>query len=91
MDDQHFTALADEHRREILQTLLTESPRRLHASTSDAPERAIALHHTHLPHLEDVGLIEWETETDMIRRGPEFGNLEPLLEFLTTRSLAASD
>ncbi|MBV0923961.1 hypothetical protein KTS45_07065 [Halomicroarcula limicola] len=40
------------------------------------------MHHVHLPKLADHGFIEWDRESDEIRRGPNFDRARPLLELL---------
>nr|WP_218153825.1 hypothetical protein [Halopelagius inordinatus] len=42
----------------------------------------IELRHVHLPKLEESGLIEWNRESGAVARGPEFEEIEPLLELL---------
>jgi hypothetical protein len=37
----------------------------------------------HLPRLEDHGLTTWNQETSNVRKGPQFDQIEPLLEALT--------
>jgi hypothetical protein len=34
--------------------------------------------------LADCGLIDWDPETGTVRRGPAFGEIEPLLDVLVT-------
>lgn len=91
MNDHHLTALADERRRELLRSLLTESPRRVDVRPEESLERALSLYHVHLPRLERSGLVRWDDETHRVSRGPEYREVEPLLEFLATEELVASD
>ncbi|GAA5064720.1 hypothetical protein ACFFQF_17260 [Haladaptatus pallidirubidus] len=46
-------------------------------------EHKIALHHVHLPRLEDHGIIVWNREAEAVTKGPQFDEIEPLLEVLT--------
>jgi hypothetical protein len=48
--------------------------------------RAIELHHHHLPKLDSHGVIEWDREARTVSRGPEFGEVRPFLELLSTNS-----
>ncbi|MFC5368337.1 DUF7344 domain-containing protein [Salinirubrum litoreum] len=43
---------------------------------------AVELHHTHLPKLAAADLIEWDQSAEAVRRGPEFGEVEPALDTL---------
>jgi len=45
-------------------------------------EHTIQLEHVHLPKLDEAGFIEWERDTDTIRRGPLFDKVEPVLQLL---------
>lgn len=40
------------------------------------------LNDEHLPKLLDIGLVERATDEYTVRRGPDFGDIEPLLRFL---------
>jgi hypothetical protein len=84
--DRLLSAVANEHRRAILNSLTSASEKTL---TRDAlvdritdrvrdedAERAsdeyrqrvrIALHHTHLPKLEELRIIDYETETGLVQ------------------------
>ncbi|WP_217493270.1 helix-turn-helix domain-containing protein [Haladaptatus sp. W1] len=89
LDDQ-LTVLANGHRRRLLLALTEESPQTIPTvatatvETDDGDqERAIAMHHMHLPQLEDHRLIDWEQETGEVAKGPQFDAIEPLLTTLT--------
>ncbi|WP_123538017.1 DUF7344 domain-containing protein [Halosimplex salinum] len=43
----------------------------------------VRLYHVHLPKLVAAGVVEWEREANLVRRGPEFEAVEPLLELLS--------
>lgn len=49
---------------------------------ADSEIAEIELKHTHLPKLADAGYIEWDRETGRISKGPNFDEIEPLLELL---------
>jgi len=87
MIDDHFDALADEQRREVLLAILDKNPRddRSVTTTVRANEersRATKLHHVHLPKLEEYGLIDWNRGRHEITKGPLFDQIRPLLVFL---------
>jgi hypothetical protein len=87
MLDTSLRLLADRERRRILLTLLDEeSARDGTAVPSDrsAPSDAdpTALYHSHLPKLDEVGLVRWDQEDHTVERGPRFEELRPLLETL---------
>jgi len=86
--DEALDALADRQRRVLLLTLLESNPQTadLPASRtdggSDGIDSLVRMRHLHLPKLEDYGFVEWDRETDELRRGPYFDEIEPLLELL---------
>ncbi|WP_254522327.1 helix-turn-helix domain-containing protein [Natrinema caseinilyticum] len=83
--DALFDVLADEYRRRLLIALRERNPQRpAEACTrrEERRDRTIAIHHTHLPKLEDAGLIEWDRTENVVRRGRGFEEVEPLLELL---------
>lgn len=92
MFDEHLRILADANRRQILTSLLEESPRSVSVVRSDGGEEGrdgekrqrqrVELRHVHLPKLEDGGLVGWNQESNVVTKGPEFGEIEPLLKLL---------
>lgn len=91
MNDTAFDALADDHRRNLLVALREENPQdaAVHGSTDGDPgslktARRVetTMYHTHLPKLVDYGYIEWDTGTGEIVKGPQFEELQPLLDCL---------
>lgn len=94
--DTTFNVLGHSYRRCILLALSAHTPRTedeftaatLSADNAGETERKrlnIALFHSHLPKLADAGYIEWDSETGMIRRGPNFETVAPFLELLGER------
>lgn len=75
--------LSDQQRRIILYTLRREHP----SDVSDLLVRGleqpdhtdIELHHIHLPKLDEAGYIQWDRETDEVRPGARYDDIEPLL------------
>lgn len=90
--DRMFTVLSDHHRRLLLLTLrqaetVHETELTVRGAGDDAKEREqIRLTHNHLPKLADAGYIEWDRETGEISTGPEFEEIEPLLEMMETHA-----
>ena len=87
MIDEHFEALADEQRREVLLTILERNPQDDRTVTAavraeGARTATTELHHAHLPKLEDYGLIEWDRGRNEITKGPLFHQIRPLLVLL---------
>jgi hypothetical protein len=87
--DEQLSVLANRHRRRLLLTLAVESPHTIPTDPSDAAdaddgdrERAIVMHHAHLPRLVDQGFIEWNQETGGVAKGPQFDGIQPLLTAL---------
>ena len=44
--------------------------------------RRIAMAHTHLPKLDDMGIVEWDREAKELATGPTWDELEPLLRWM---------
>lgn len=51
-------------------------------SGSDKEVTETQLVHNHLPKLEEAGYITWDRETGEISEGPDFDEIEPILELL---------
>jgi hypothetical protein len=88
LDDQ-LSVLSNGHRRRLLLALTEESPYNIPTVSSDPVEtdggvrkHAIALHHSHLPRLEDHGLIDWNQETGEVTKGSQFDDIEALVTTL---------
>lgn len=88
--DTIFDALADEHRRRLLVTLLERDPEDENlrvpedVASGDADHESfeIQLIHVHLPKLDDWGFVDWNRRTDEVRRGPRFGEVRQVLELV---------
>lgn len=48
-------------------------------------DRGKAVRETHLPRLENAGYIDWNRETDVITKGPNFDAVEAYIDSLTDR------
>lgn len=89
--DDAFRALAHPDRRRLLTSLAEHNPQAddtLHVP-EDAPientqreQRRIQLYHTHLPKLEDAGLIRWDRDAHQVTEGPQFDDIRPILKLL---------
>lgn len=83
--DSMMGALRRRSRRVILMTLLENSAetdidiieRRLNHEHTSAQ-----LFHSDLPKLADDGYIEWDDESNIISKGPNFSEVEPLVQLL---------
>lgn len=89
--DRALDALADSSRRRLLLALLQQDRQgvgdaeiSLHVAIRDddvaAQQRRMV--HAHLPKLEDVGFVEWDREANLVRPGPRFDDVRPLLRVL---------
>lgn len=78
-------ALGNSHRRAILFGLAAgqiETVAGAMMRSGEAEEIRRELENEHLPLLEEAGYIEWDSETDEIKRGPNFDEIQPLLELM---------
>ena len=76
-------------RRRLLMTLLDHNPEDeaslpddLTTDDEELKEMLIKMTHTHLPKLESAAVIEWDRDSNVVRRGPQFEELRPLLELI---------
>lgn len=80
--DDLLTALSNPQRRELLDSLIADSP----PDDAEPPGVTVAdemeMYHIHLPKLADYGLINWDRDTNRVTRGPNFEAAAALLEFL---------
>lgn len=82
--------LAHSYRRRVLMTLLAHTPEDEGEITAmmaddDAAEfeaLTLEMYHQHLPKLEAAGVIEWERNESLVRKGPTFEEVVPLLTLL---------
>lgn len=87
--DDTIDALAHVQRRKLLVSLLDHNPQDdspvVVAPSEDeagALERLVAMDHVHLPKLVEYGFISWDRESHEVSKGPNFGEIKPLLELL---------
>ncbi|WP_440008907.1 DUF7344 domain-containing protein [Halomicrococcus sp. SG-WS-1] len=89
-----FDVLANTYRRRLLMTLLAHDsqdgslriPADIIVSDEDIDRLTISMTHVHLPKLEDMGLIEWDQNTNEVRKGPKFEEIQPLLQLLDSHA-----
>lgn len=80
-------ALGKSHRRRILIELRYGRVNHvddvvMRGGGSDPTGSELQLRHTHLPKLVDRGYIEWDPDTGEISRGPNYHEIEPLLDLI---------
>ena len=87
--DDMMDALNNSRRRKLLLALLKNNPQDEAPavigdsdSETDAVELLVSMQHTHLPKLEEYGLIEWDKDAHEVMKGPKFDEIRPLLELL---------
>ena len=91
--DDVLNALANVQRRNLLVRLLDHNPQddtpvvvADSEAERDAVGRLVAMHHVHLPKLEEYGFIEWDRDTHEVRKGPNFDEIRPVLELLAAHA-----
>lgn len=87
--DAVMTALGARERRAVLLNFLdgtTEYGLDALDRVAGADDLRLRLHHTHLPKLAGAGYVDWDRDADVVRRGPEFPEVEPLLRMLAPYS-----
>ena len=86
--DVSLDALSHPYRRRILTRLDRANPRDESSFSTDSVANddedetlvAIDVHHRHLPKLAEAGFVDWDRESNAVRRGPRFDEIAPLLE-----------
>ena len=89
--DTILHVLENQYRRRVLVALLEHNPQDaddlqipsdIELADEDLETLRIHMTHTHLPKLEASGFIEWDRDTNSIRKGPKFDEIRPLLELM---------
>lgn len=83
--DELVDALRSVRRRRVLHALMRGDRVSVGATGTGGgdPEEVEPLafdREVHFPKLEEYGFVEWHRDPHELRRGPNFGDLEPLLE-----------
>ena len=88
--DDVLDVLANRYRRRLLLALIdqnaqdddTQGPGDVTIEDEDLNLPKIRMVHTHLPKLEDMGLIEWNRNSNKVEKGPQLEDIRPLLELI---------
>lgn len=90
-------ALNNDQRRTVLRLLVAsdgavgvrELAREIAApadeTTPDVDNVVIALHHNHLPRLDDIGIVTYDPEANVVEADDSIAALTPYLEFLAAK------
>ncbi|AZH26195.1 DUF7344 domain-containing protein [Haloplanus aerogenes] len=84
-----YEALVHPYRRRLLVAMLDADRRDApypdpleFAPDAEEERHRIGMIHTHLPKLDDMGVIQWDRETEELSKGPRWDDLEPLLRWM---------
>ena len=85
--EEKLDAIADPERRQILLALHLQDPEvdaplDFREFVSENRLDLAKLYHSSLPKLSKYGLIEWDTRSRKISRGPDFERIDPLITLL---------
>ncbi|WP_411964629.1 hypothetical protein [Haloferax sp. YSMS24] len=88
--DEAFDVLRNVHRRRLLYNLREGRVERLGGATrvvadggvNDHTQLEVELYHLHLPKLDSAGYVSWDRESGAIETGPQFEEIEPLLDLM---------
>lgn len=87
MLDEALEVLANKHRRRLLVALLEHNPQEavqtpegVYLGERTLSNLQVEMHHRHLPKLEAAGYIVWQKDEHIVVRGPDFDEIEPILE-----------
>lgn len=89
--DEIFDVLGDRHRRHVLATLLecdgttsvTDLAEKTSSETGGKAERIeIGLLHSHLPRLEEMGIVNYDPEAGLVEPTAAVDDLEPFFELV---------
>jgi len=80
--DDVLAALSNVQRRQLLESLIADSPPDTATRASVTVDSDISMHHIHLPKLADYGLVNWDKGTGRVTKGPNFEDAKEVLEFL---------
>ncbi|GAA0197955.1 ArsR family transcriptional regulator [Haladaptatus pallidirubidus] len=89
--DEIFDVLGHSHRRHALSALMncngkatvTELVEKTSYRIETPPERVeVGLHHSHLPRLEGLGVVEYDSETNVVELTDTASDLEPFVKLV---------
>jgi hypothetical protein len=96
--DRQLDALRCSERRQLLRRVLQasengENPVEMSRIVPDSAgqDHRVAMHHVHLPKLEELGYVSVEGDHERVGRGPAFDRIKPLLRFLDDYPERAAD
>lgn len=86
-------SLSHRPQRQLLVSLSHNNPQDDTPFDSEKPEfqheeleSLFDLRHFHLPEMEDKGFVEYDREDNLITKGPNFDEIEPLVELIDRHS-----
>lgn len=87
--DTIFDLLSNAHRRRLLVRLGRDNPQpavprpeSLSMTEGEWEDLKLEMHHVHLPKLDAAGLVRWDRDEQLVRTGPAFERVRPLVEFV---------
>ncbi|GAB7011574.1 DUF7344 domain-containing protein [Halorubrum trueperi] len=82
--NEALALLANDRRRRLLLELAErESDDDFQVELDDAEtDAAVELYHNHLPRLADAGVIAWDPDEGVVKRGGAFADIRPFVERL---------
>lgn len=98
--DTALDLLADRYRRRLLLALFehhpqndddTQIPAEIPIEDNELDQLRIQMIHSHLPKLEDAGVIVWDRAHNTVSKGSQFDGLLPLLQLLSDHADALPD
>ena len=90
--DTFFRAVSNAQRRRLLVHMMFHNPEDeskvytgdIETSDEELRRMLIEMEHTHLPLLEEYGLIDWDREDQVVTKGPQFEEIRPVLQLMVT-------
>lgn len=92
--DDCWAALSRVERRRCLFDLLEDPERPIDPDWCDAPsgtDPRAPLRHVHLAKLEGLDIVEVDADAGVVRRGPDFAHVKPMLEVFRERRAELPD
>lgn len=80
--DDLYRALARQHRRQVLFSLLERERLEMSEGEFDRDALWLQMMHSHLPILDEMNFVEWQQDRGLVSRGSDFHKVEPVLKTL---------